>query len=89
MFARLPPSSSELTERKALFGNLLLQTGGANIAQAAYFVVARRLGVCRLTPPQPAARDPRFDPYAIAFRVPPGSFLRHAAEILDSAEGDH
>jgi hypothetical protein len=31
MFARLPPSSSELTERKALFRQLLLQIGGANI----------------------------------------------------------
>jgi hypothetical protein len=31
MFAGLPPSSSELTERKALFRHLLLQIGGANI----------------------------------------------------------
>jgi hypothetical protein len=31
MFAGLPPSSSELTERKALFRQLLLQIGGANI----------------------------------------------------------
>jgi hypothetical protein len=31
MFAGLPPSSSELTERKALFCHLLLQIGGANI----------------------------------------------------------
>jgi hypothetical protein len=30
-FAWLPPSSSELTERKALFRHLLLQIGGANI----------------------------------------------------------
>jgi hypothetical protein len=32
MFAGLRPSSSELTERKALFRHLLLQIGGANIA---------------------------------------------------------
>jgi hypothetical protein len=32
MFAGSPPSSSELTERKALFRHLLLQIGGANIA---------------------------------------------------------
>jgi hypothetical protein len=31
MFAGLPPSSSALTERKALFRHLLLQIGGANI----------------------------------------------------------
>jgi hypothetical protein len=31
MFAGLPPSSSELTDRKALFRHLLLQIGGANI----------------------------------------------------------
>jgi hypothetical protein len=31
MFAGLPPSSSELSERKALFRHLLLQIGGANI----------------------------------------------------------
>jgi hypothetical protein len=31
MFAGLPPSSSELTERKALSRQLLLQIGGANI----------------------------------------------------------
>jgi hypothetical protein len=31
MFAWLPPPSSELTERKALFRHLLLQIGGANI----------------------------------------------------------
>jgi hypothetical protein len=31
MFAGLPPSSSELTERKTLFRHLLLQIGGANI----------------------------------------------------------
>jgi hypothetical protein len=31
MFAGLPPSSSELTERKAFFRQLLLQIGGANI----------------------------------------------------------
>jgi leucyl/phenylalanyl-tRNA--protein transferase len=33
-----------------LFRHLLLQTGGANIAEAAYFVVARRREACRLTP---------------------------------------
>jgi hypothetical protein len=31
MFAGLPPSSSDLAERKALFRHLLLQIGGANI----------------------------------------------------------
>jgi hypothetical protein len=31
MFARLPPSSSEMTERKALLRHLLLQISGANI----------------------------------------------------------
>jgi hypothetical protein len=31
MFAWLPPSSSDLAERKALFRHLLLQIGGANI----------------------------------------------------------
>jgi hypothetical protein len=31
MFAGLPPSSSELTDGKALFRHLLLQIGGANI----------------------------------------------------------
>jgi len=31
MFAGLPPSSSDLAERKALFRQLLLQIGGANI----------------------------------------------------------
>jgi hypothetical protein len=34
MFAELPPSSSELTERKALFRHLLLQIGGANIEKS-------------------------------------------------------
>jgi len=32
MFARKPPSSSDLAERKALFRHLLLQIGGANLA---------------------------------------------------------
>jgi hypothetical protein len=31
MFAGLPPSSSEMTERKSVFRHLLLQIGGANI----------------------------------------------------------
>jgi hypothetical protein len=31
MFAGLPPSSSDLAERKALFRHLLQQIGGANI----------------------------------------------------------
>jgi hypothetical protein len=31
MLAGLPPSSSDLTERKALFRHLLLRIGGANI----------------------------------------------------------
>jgi hypothetical protein len=31
----LPPSSSELAERKSLFRHLLLQIGGANIAESA------------------------------------------------------
>jgi hypothetical protein len=31
MFAGLPPSSSDLTERKSVFRHLLLQIGGANI----------------------------------------------------------
>jgi hypothetical protein len=31
MFAGLPPSSSEMTERKTLFRHLLLQIGGTNI----------------------------------------------------------
>jgi hypothetical protein len=35
MFAGLPPSSSEVTERKALFRHLLLQIGGANIENPA------------------------------------------------------
>ncbi|HET8914970.1 MAG TPA: hypothetical protein VFM91_04630 [Propionibacteriaceae bacterium] len=36
----MPPSSSELTERKSVFRNLLLQIGGANIENPAA-VVAR------------------------------------------------
>jgi hypothetical protein len=35
MFAGLPPSSSDLAERKALFRHLLLQIGGANIENPA------------------------------------------------------
>jgi len=31
MFAGLPPSSSELPERRSVFRHLLLQIGGANI----------------------------------------------------------
>jgi hypothetical protein len=31
MFAGLPPSSSEMRERKSVFRHLLLQIGGANI----------------------------------------------------------
>jgi hypothetical protein len=42
MFAGLPPSSSELAERKALLRHLLPQNGGANIGESAYFVVVRR-----------------------------------------------
>jgi hypothetical protein len=42
MFAGLPPSSSDLAERKALFRQLLLQIGGANIKKSAAAVVARR-----------------------------------------------
>jgi len=45
MFAGLPPSSSELANGKALFRQLLLQIGDANIkksAAAAAAVVARR-----------------------------------------------
>jgi len=43
MFAGLPPSSSELANGKALFRQLLLQIGGANIKKsAAAAVVARR-----------------------------------------------
>jgi hypothetical protein len=46
MFAGLPPPSSDLAERKALFRHLLLQIGGANIGEPAYFVVVgRRLSV--------------------------------------------
>jgi hypothetical protein len=41
MFAWLPPSSSELTERKALFRHLLLQIGGANIENSPRLVVRR------------------------------------------------
>jgi len=41
MFAGLPPSSSELANGKALFRQLLLQIGGANIKKSAA-VVARR-----------------------------------------------
>jgi hypothetical protein len=50
-----------------LFGNLLLQTGGANIGQAKRGLI----------------------PYASALPPASGSFLRHAAEILDSPDGDH
>jgi hypothetical protein len=35
MFTGLPPSSSDLAERKALFRHLLLQIGGANIENPA------------------------------------------------------
>jgi hypothetical protein len=42
MFAGLPPSSSELANGKALFRQLLLQIGGANIKKSAAAVVARR-----------------------------------------------
>jgi hypothetical protein len=31
MFAGLPPSSSEMRERKSVFRHLLMQIGGANI----------------------------------------------------------
>jgi hypothetical protein len=41
IFAGLPPSSSELAERKSVFHHLLLQNGGANIAESVYLVVAR------------------------------------------------
>jgi hypothetical protein len=52
MFARLPPSSSELAERKSMFSHLLLQIGGANSAESAYFVVTRRRKACLHAPPQ-------------------------------------
>jgi len=42
MFAGLPPSSSELANGKALFRQLLLQIGDANIKKSAAAVVARR-----------------------------------------------
>jgi hypothetical protein len=45
MFAWLPPSSSDLTERKALFRHLLLQIGGANIANPPPMLCASALSL--------------------------------------------
>ena len=42
---------------KALFRQLLLQNGGANIAESADFVVTRRRKPRLLPPPHPAVRD--------------------------------
>jgi hypothetical protein len=68
MFAGLRPSSSEPTDRKALFRHLLLQIGGANIAGAdrtgtsptsSLLADEKRVGSFLLSS---AARDPSYGP---------------------------
>jgi hypothetical protein len=65
MFARLPPSSSDLTERKALFRHLLLQVGGANIE--------------KLVPSSLFAKRARGAPSTLAERVV-GSLIQSVAQ---------
>ena len=81
MFARLPPSSSDLAERKALFRHLLLQIGGANIEKLVSSSLFAKRGACfahRSSDHQRAPTDARRDVEASARLVKMfvGSFIQ-------------